>query len=264
MTSRFATAVLVLAGITSWAAAQDTQATIREWKDASGRYTIHAIFSGIKDGKVQLTKADGTTVTLSLNKLSPEDQQVVQNLASRSDSAHSSTQEGAQELKYDDGQAAGKQSFAGRGHAVRFETPEGKWVLSAVKLHGSRYGFPKPPQEDFLIWVCNEQGDKLAELKIPYKTFKREAEKWVTMNVTPTPVPQKFLLCFDFNAESTKGIYVSYDANPSGNSLVGVPGKEFNPWQKGDWMIRAVINPAKDKPAKKDAEKPATTPTPRR
>ena len=49
-------------------------------------------------------------------------------------------------LARDDGQAAGKWSFGDSGHVVRFEAPGPNSFLTAVQIHGSRYGTPSPPR----------------------------------------------------------------------------------------------------------------------
>lgn len=240
MLTRFALGWLLVAGIVCGVVAQEpsSRSGLRKWSDASGRFSVHAEFIALKDGMVELKKADGSTVSVALERLAAEDQKVAQELADK-------PARGAIELKYDDGKAVGKQSFAGGGHTVQFETPAGNWQLTSIKLHGSRYGLPVPPKEDIVIWVCDDQGKELKELKVPYKLFKRGEEKWVTMKVPPTAVPQKFRICFYFNAEATKGVYVSYDGKATGQSFIGTPGESFEPFAKGNWMIRATIEPAK-------------------
>ena len=47
----------------------------RTWTDASGKYRIEAKFGGVTDGKVELTKRDGSALTLPLEKLSDEDKE---------------------------------------------------------------------------------------------------------------------------------------------------------------------------------------------
>lgn len=237
---RVALSVLLVAGALSYATAEEAGAAsgLRKWSDASGKFSVQAEFVALQEGMVQLKKADGSTISVALERLSPEDQKAAQALADKATP-------GGVELKYDDGRPAGKQSFPGGGQTVQFEAPAGKWNLTNVKLYGSRYGLPVPPKEDILIWVCDDQGKQLAELKVPYKLFKRGEDKWVTMKVKPTPVPQKFRLCFYFNAEATKGVYVSYDGKATGQSFAGVPEDGFQPWTKGNWMIRALVEPAK-------------------
>jgi RNA polymerase sigma-70 factor (ECF subfamily) len=155
-------------------------------------------------------------------------------------------QEKAQELAHDDGKMAGKSSIAGGGHAVKFEAPGEGWTVTAIKLHGSRYGYPQPPKEDFHVYLCDDQFQTIAEFPFPYSKYGRGNPKWVTLKVKPTEVPKSFIVAVGFNPEQTKGVYVSRDAEGSGNSLVGLPGgDEPRPFERGDWLIRAVVEPPK-------------------
>jgi hypothetical protein len=47
----------------------------RTWVDASGTHKIEAKFGGVVAGTVKLTKRDGSTITIPLEKLSDEDQE---------------------------------------------------------------------------------------------------------------------------------------------------------------------------------------------
>jgi len=158
------------------------------------------------------------------------------------------------EVAHDDGAMAGKRSIAGGGHAVRFEAPGDGWCVTAVKLHGSRYGYPQAPKEDFHVWICDKEFKPIADFPFPYSTFARGEAKWVTLKVKPTKVPAKFIVCFGFNPEQTKGVFASYDAEGTGNSLVGLPGSHATPFRNGDWLIRAKIEQRKAGPSKSVVE----------
>ena len=56
-------------------------------------------------------------------------------------------------------------------------------------------------------------------------------------------VPQTFWVVLEFNAERSKGVYVSFDTSTRGeHSMVGLPGREAAKASTGgDWMIRAVL-----------------------
>ena len=151
------------------------------------------------------------------------------------------------ELANDDGKPAGKKSFP-RGHAAGFEAPEGQWYLTSVRIHGTRYGYPAPPKEDFHITLCDEGFKKIADFAYAYKKFQKGSSKWVTLRTKPTEVPRKFVICADFNAERTKGVYVSHDAK--GKSLVGRPGRKAGAFTGGDWLIRVTIDQLKSGGAK--------------
>ncbi len=147
------------------------------------------------------------------------------------------------ELAHDDGNAAGKASLAGGGHAVRFEAPGDNWYVTQVRIHGSRYGMPAPPKEDFSVWICDQDFKSILKLSYPYAKFQRGGDgRWVTLGVKPTRVPKDFIVCVGFNPTGTKGVYVSRDAQGSGNSLTGLPGQPGRPFRQGDWMIRATVS----------------------
>ncbi|MBN1588347.1 MAG: hypothetical protein JW888_02420, partial [Pirellulales bacterium] len=146
----------------------------------------------------------------------------------------------SQELHQDDGRPKGKKSFP-RGMAVQFKVPsEGKWVLTSVRIHGSRYGHPTPPREDFHVTLCDVDFEPLTDFAFPYSKFKRSGRQtWVKLKTKPTEVPDEFVICVDFNAEATKGVYVSHDAE--GTALVGKPGHRAGSFSGGDWLIRATV-----------------------
>ncbi|SIO35319.1 RNA polymerase sigma-70 factor, ECF subfamily [Singulisphaera sp. GP187] len=159
--------------------------------------------------------------------------------------------EAVRELTLDDGKPAGKKSIAGSGHAVRFESPGDGWTLTSVRLHGSRYGYPKPPNEDFTVYLCDENFQQIAAFPFPYSTFKRGPEDWVRMALKPTKVPAKFIVCVGFNPAATKGVYVSHDGQKkkkdgdSPSSFTGLPGDTPQPFAQGNWLIRVRLEPPK-------------------
>lgn len=146
------------------------------------------------------------------------------------------------ELALDDGEPAGKKSFP-RGHASKFKTPEGNWWLTSVRIHGARYGMPQAPREDFHITLCDTQFKPIRDFTFPYSEFKRSSKsKWKSFKVPATKVPKEFVICLNFDAESTKGVYVSHDAE--GTALVGLPNKPMGRFTGGDWLIRPKLQPA--------------------
>ena len=149
------------------------------------------------------------------------------------------------ERAHDDGKPAGKGSIAGGGHAVGFAVEGGSWYLTGVRIHGSRYGMPQPPREDFHVWLCDEEFKKVAEFSFPYASFARGQPGWVALKVTPTEVPKKFIVCVGFNPTATKGVFVSRDAEGGGKSLTGLPGQPSRAMGSGDWLIRAVLDQPK-------------------
>jgi hypothetical protein len=151
----------------------------------------------------------------------------------------------AMELVHDDGAQAGKSSIAGGGHAVRFGIPGDGWYLTSVRLFGSRYGYPRPPQEDFHIWLCDAEMNVIADLPQPYGRFQQGNPRWVNLRVNPTNVPSEFIVCVGFNPTGTKGVFMSYDQGGTGNSLTALPGKSGKSFSKGDWLIRVEVDQLK-------------------
>lgn len=150
------------------------------------------------------------------------------------------------ELTYDDGKQAEKKSIAGSAHAVQFEIPGKDWYLTEVKIYGSRYGYPAAPKEDFHIWLCDKDFKVIADFPQPYSKFERGNPKWVTLLLKPTNVPSQFIVCAGFNPTGTKGVFVGYDSEGSGNSFTGLPGEEKKSFSEGDWMIRVKVDQLKN------------------
>lgn len=148
-------------------------------------------------------------------------------------------------LKYDDGTGESKRSTAGAGHAVMFYAPEGDWAVDSVQLYGSRYGEEVPPNENFFIFICDQDFNVIKTIEKPYNTFERGDPKWYTMTFDPVKVPRGFYVCIYFDPTATKGVYVYYDS-----SVTAVHSRSALPWtfvsdlnegSRYDWMIRARL-----------------------
>jgi hypothetical protein len=150
-----------------------------------------------------------------------------------------------QVLKYGDGKADGKKSLGGSGEMIKFTMPEGYTTLTGISIHGSRYGMPQAPKEDFMIFIMDEEHAKtLYTEKASYQLFARGQEKWVNVKFkTPLQVAGTFWIALDFRPHQTKGVYVSYDTSTGGEySLMGIPAIEPEPTDfKGDWMVQAMV-----------------------
>ena len=57
---------------------QSPVGNLRVWTDATGTHKIEAAYLGVADGAVQLKRKDGREISVPLDRLSPEDQQHVQ------------------------------------------------------------------------------------------------------------------------------------------------------------------------------------------
>ena len=214
----------------------------RTWNDATGAFSVDAQFVGVKGGKVILKKTDGSTVAVPLERLSQEDRDFV---AEQTEDKPKATKPGAgeiRELLHDSGVMDGKMSIAGGGHAVKFKVDGDAWYVTSVRLHGSRYGMPRPPKEEFNVWICDARFKPIATFQFPYGSYTRGNPVWKNFRIRPTRVPEDFIVCFGFNPQQTKGIYVSHDGKPSENSMIGVPDRrEPKPFPKGNWMIRCKV-----------------------
>jgi RNA polymerase sigma-70 factor (ECF subfamily) len=146
------------------------------------------------------------------------------------------------ELASDDGKAVGKRSIAGGGHAVRLEAPGDAWYLTSVRVHGSRYGPADASKDKFTVHLCDERFKRISTFTFPYSAFKQGRPECVTLDVAPTNVPAKFVLCVEFNPTARKGVFVFHDKGRDGASFTGLPGEKGRPFVGGDWMIRAVVD----------------------
>jgi len=148
-------------------------------------------------------------------------------------------------LRYGDGEADGKKSLGGSGEMIEFTLPADGQKVAGVRIHGSRYGLPDPPDESFLIQFLNEDSSEIVSTQMAsYSLFERGPERWVEVTFPrPIEMPKRFWVALDFRAHQTKGVYVSFDTSTGGeHSRIGLPGikpKETNPG--GDWMIEAVL-----------------------
>jgi len=234
---------------------------MRTWTDSTGAFSVEAELVGVEQGKVMLKRADGKIVTVPLERLSKKDQEFAANpfaikqeaektSAAKQEMAKPSGGE-ARELSHDNGSMAGKSSIAGGGHAVRFKVDGDSWCVTSVSLHGSRYGYPQPPKENFNLWICDAQFKPIATFHFPYSSYTRADPVWKSFRIRPTRVPQDFIVCFGFNPQQTKGVYVSYDGKPGETSMTGVPGEgEPQPFAKGNWLIRCKVEKRKENGAK--------------
>lgn len=148
-----------------------------------------------------------------------------------------------QVLMYDDNLADGKRSIAGASEIIEFTMPSDCSEVYAVQLHGSRYGYPQPPDEDFTITIASKDGTPIHTELVPYGTFERGPETWVEMKLQkPVKVSGTFLVAFNFNAWQTKGIYVSYDSSQGClHSYQGSIRNKQPAETGGEWMIRALV-----------------------
>jgi RNA polymerase sigma factor (sigma-70 family) len=155
-------------------------------------------------------------------------------------------------LKYGDERADGKQSFGGSGEMIEFSSPSESAKVAGLRIHGSRYGLPQPPEENFLIYFLSHDLKRILHTEMaPYSLFERGPERWIEVTFERTiDLPKTFWVALDFRANQRKGVYVSFDASTGGkHSRVGLPGiPAAEPRFGGDWMIEAILAKRKTVP----------------
>ncbi len=151
--------------------------------------------------------------------------------------------EGAVQLSHVDDTAEGKKSLGGSGQAVIFERPADAKHVAAIQIFASRYGYPKPPNEGFHVYLLDQDQKVIKDLTYPYSMIERGAERWYTLAVPSVEVPEKFHVALSFNAHRTKGVYVGINEGvEETHSLIGLPDRGYKPVTEGyDWMVRVYL-----------------------
>lgn len=75
-----------------------------------------------------------------------------------------------------------------------------------------------------------------------YGRFEQGDREWVELEVLPALVPAKFVVAVDFQTTARREVFVHHDAASDGGSTTGIPGREFQKFDKGDWMIRVKVD----------------------
>ena len=108
--------------------------------------------------------------------------------------------EGSITLTHVDDTAEAKQSLGGSGHAIQFQRGANQTHIAAIDVFGSRYGRYQPPEEQFTVYILDQNQNVIRELEFPYAVFQRGREKWNTLSFEPVPVPAEFFIGDDFHA----------------------------------------------------------------
>jgi len=128
---------------------------------------------------------------------------------------------------------------------VAFQRPANAKSVVGVQLFGSRYGDPKPPDEDFHIYLLDEQQKVIRDVPVPYGKMGWGDRRWYAFEVPPTEVPERFYVAVAFDPHQTKGVYLGMDQNvKESHSYTGLPARGFEKLdEKADWMIRVLVQP---------------------
>jgi|GEM_PF-1512158 len=157
-------------------------------------------------------------------------------------------------LHHDTGEMTDKKSHGGAGHVIEFAISTGSWWIKSVEIYGQPYGGGYNPRETFFtVSVCDSGLDELTAVEAPYSLFKYGLFKWTEVVFDePIRAPRKFKIVVDFNATSTKGIFVGYSTVKKSHSSFGRPGQgSFSFEPDKEWMIRVNITSKKPKTTKK-------------
>ncbi len=139
--------------------------------------------------------------------------------------------------------AEGMRSIGASGHASQFSRPPGAQFIEAVQIMANRYGPPEPPDEDFHLYILNEEKQVLADVAFPYSTIERSDMKWYTLRTPSVEVPETFYIALAFNPHQTKGIYLGMDKDVERtHSYTGLPRDGYELLEeKADWMLRVAL-----------------------
>jgi len=147
------------------------------------------------------------------------------------------------------GEAVGKQSIAGSGHAVRFKPSSKRRFLTGISIAGGRYGGGYNADRTlFHVFVCDKRLKPLTRFAFPYSLFGVGEPSWVDIDVPATKVGRDFYLVVCFDPTATRGVYVGQWKEKRSASLTGFPGKRGKKLARGlGWMIKARFSKSKGK-----------------
>lgn len=129
--------VLVFSCI-AWAAASDS----RKWTDATGKYSIQAVFLRFEDGQVVLQKSDGNVIAIRSSKLSQADQKHVRALLAAKRDASAETSEASSSKDWPCWRGPNSNGVAASDQSPPTEWDETKNVVWKVSVPGRGHASP--------------------------------------------------------------------------------------------------------------------------
>ena len=108
----------------------------------------------------------------------------------------------------------------------RVHPPRGAARLSGVRVHGSRYGQPDPPDEKFLVYVLSEdQSEVIGTRMAPYSLFECGPERWVEVPFLRRSRRPAASGSFSISAPTRRRGSTSVTTPaPAGGIRIGLPG----------------------------------------
>jgi len=185
----------------------------------------------------------------------PSGEKGVQRLADWTPPEYHDPFEGCIELKYDDGESDGMQSYGGGGPAITFKLtdflPKADSArdveLRGFRIYASRYGSGYDPEQTRVtVSLLDSEKNVVRKDTFPYALFSYKA-KWVEVTLAE-PVPLEglrkgdalLMVAFDPEATRYKGIYFHYNENPTAShSSAGTVARGFKEVADREWMTRA-------------------------
>ena len=88
-------------------------------------------------------------------------------------------------LSYVGDSSDAQQSFADSGHAVAFQRPADMKSIAAIKLFAARYGNAEPPDEDFHVYLLDQNQKVLEQVCRSLRQDQEEAISAGTPSISP-------------------------------------------------------------------------------
>ncbi len=160
-------------------------------------------------------------------------------------------------VEFAGGTPDGRQSYGGRGPAVRFKLaehlPDGidarSLAVVGIQVFANRYGAGYDPERAFIeMSLVDADGNELHRQLFPYSLFKRQPD-WVDLELDE-PIPVRdlpslatpWLVAVNPGAGRYRGVYFHYRAAPANPlSLYGTVTHGFRQLDDRQWMMRLVL-----------------------
>jgi len=182
----------------------------------------------------------------------------VQRLADSQAAAEPAGPVTATELRCDDGESDGMQSYGGAGPRIVFaldallpdELRGQELAVYGLRAFASRYGGGYDPQETTIeCSFLDADGQVYGTAAIPYAGFGHEAQWVEALFEKPVRIAAAadglLDIALDRQAHQTKGIYFHYNNDPAeSHSSFGRLDRGFRAAPDREWMIRALVGPA--------------------
>ena len=229
--------------------AETSSAAARTWKDSTGKFAVEAELIDVEDNMVKLKKTSGIEISIPLDKLCQGRPRVRRRIrgpgrlkASRRTSRGANSRANRRNWPSTTASPRARRAFPGATPSGS-NRPRVSGISCRCVSTARATAIPRRRRRIFTSGSATRTSSRLPTSRSPYSRFQRGPQKWVTLKVKPTKVPKEFVIALGFNAEKTKGVYISHDAE--GTSLVGLAGQHAGSFTGGNWLIRASVDQLK-------------------